>query len=245
MPGDWVDEGKLLLFIREEVASRPPRRGRRLVAEKKRRAEDKAQGQEKRRKKRGKAWRGVREEEGDGGDDSESDGDGGDGGEERSDLFLMYNTVRGYVSAVNELWKVQTSQGLHNAPMPVNVALNALKTSVVRREHHRRREEFVDRGEATIQDGYTASQIPQVHDKVWSLEVGGERAVEQALRTKVDFLFGNSMLLRSSNRLPMELPDLFSVDLPREGVNGSGWAFVTVMDQGKYAPFTFMVTNRS
>ena len=43
------------------------------------------------------------------------------------------------------------------------------------------------------------------------------------------------MLLRSSNRLPMELADLFSVDLPREGVNGSGWAFVTVMDQGEHA----------
>jgi hypothetical protein len=249
LPGDWVDEGKLLLFIREEVASRPPRRGRRLVAEKKRRAEDRVQGQEKRRKKRGKVWIGAREEEGDGADDvddgeSDGDSDGGDRGGERSSLFLMYNTVRGYVSAVNELWKVQTSQGLHNSPMPVNVALNALKTSVVRREHHRRREEFADRGESTIQDGYTVAQIPQVHDKVWSLEVGGERAVEQALRTKVDFLFGNSMLLRSSNRLPMELPDLFSVDLPREGVNGSGWAFVTVMDQGKYTSFIFTVTNR-
>ena len=245
MPGDWVDEGKLLLFIREEVASRPPRRGRRLVAEKKRRAEDAAQGQEKRKKKKRRGeWIGSREEDGDGGDGGESDSDG-NGGEDGSDLFLMYNTVRGYVSAVNELWRVQTSKGLHNAPMPVMVALNALKTSVVRREHHRRREEFVDRGEATIQDGYTVAQIPQVHNKVWSLEVGGERAVEQALRTKVDFLFGNSMLLRSSNRLPMELPDLFSVDLPREGVNGSGWAFVTVMNQGKYAPLIFTVTNMS
>ena len=108
MPGDWVDEGKLLLFIREEVASRPPWRGRRLVAEKKRRAEDKAQGQEKRRKKRGKVWIGAREEEGDGGDDvddgeSDGDSDGGDRVEERSNLFLIYNTVHRYVSAVNEL----------------------------------------------------------------------------------------------------------------------------------------------
>ncbi len=69
----------------------------------------------------------------------------------------------------------------------------------------------MDRGEATIQDGYTVFQIPQIHDRVRSLEVGGERAVEQALRTKVDFLFGNSTLLRSSNRLPMELYDLFTM----------------------------------
>jgi len=240
LPGDWVDEGKLLLFIREEVATRPPRRGRRLAAEKKRRAEDRARGQKKRRKKTdAESIRGEEEEE----EDRESDG--GDGGEEGSDLFLMYNTVRGYVSAINELWKIQTSKGLHNSPMPVMVALNALKTSVVRREHHRRREEFVDRGEATIQDGYTVAQIPQVHDKIWSLELGGERFIEQAFRTKVDFLFGNSMLLRSSNRLPMELPDLFSVDLPREGVNGSGWSFVTVMDQGTHAPLASIYTNIS
>jgi hypothetical protein len=135
-------------------------------------------------------------------------------------------------------------QGLYNSLMPVNIALNALKTSVVRREYYRRREEFADCSKSTIQDGYTVAQIPQVHDKVWSLEVGGKRAVEQALRTKVDFLFGNSMLLCSSNRLPIELPDLFSVDLPREGVNSSGWAFVTVIDQGKYTSFIFTVTNR-
>jgi hypothetical protein len=233
LPGDYVDEGKLLLFIREEVATRPPRRGRRLVAEKKRKAASKAKGQEKRRKKRDSEW--IRPGEGgeDRGGGEGDEGDEDDGDDESSDLVLMYNTVRGYVSAVNELWKVQTSKGLYNAPMPVNVALNALKTSVVRREHHRRREEFVDRGESTIQDGYTVQQIPQIHEKAWSMALGGQRAVEQALRTKVDFLLGNSMLLRTSNRLPMELPDLFALDLPREGVNGSGWAFVTVMDQGK------------
>ena len=72
----------------------------------------------------------------------------------------------------------------------------------------------MDRGEATIQDRYTVVQISHVHDKIWSLELGGERAIEQALRTKVDFLSGNSMFLGSSNRLPMELPDPFAVDPP-------------------------------
>jgi hypothetical protein len=42
LPGDWVDEGKLLLFITEEVASRPPQKGARLNAEKKRKAEERA-----------------------------------------------------------------------------------------------------------------------------------------------------------------------------------------------------------
>jgi hypothetical protein len=30
------------------------------------------------------------------------------------------------------------------------------------------------------------------------------------------------------------LPDLFSLDLPKEGQNGKGWCFVVVMDQGEH-----------
>lgn len=129
VPGDLVDEGKLLLFIREEVATRPPRRGRRLIAEKRRRAEVKAKRQKKRRKKRGAEWIAGDEEV-----EDENDGEAED--DDSSDLFLMYNTVRRYVSAINALWRIQTSKGLQNSPMPVMVALNALKTFVVRRENH-------------------------------------------------------------------------------------------------------------
>ena len=45
---------------------------------------------------------------------------------------------------------------------------------------------------------------------------------EQALRTQVDFLLGNSMLLRLSNQLPIELADLFLMPLPKEGTRGDG-----------------------
>jgi len=90
----------------------------------------------------------------------------GEDDDEQSDLVLIYNTVRGYVSAVKELWSYQTSQGLHNAPQPKRIALKALKTSIVRGEHARRREEFIDRGISTFRDGYLASQIPDLHRQV-------------------------------------------------------------------------------
>jgi len=35
LPYDWVDEGKLLLFVKTQVAERAPRKGSRLAAEKK------------------------------------------------------------------------------------------------------------------------------------------------------------------------------------------------------------------
>jgi hypothetical protein len=63
------------------------------------------------------------------------------------------------------------------------------------------------------------------------LSLGGHSA-KISLQTYVDFLFGNTMLLRSSNHLLMELPDLFLMSLPREGIRGNGWCMVIVTDQG-------------
>lgn len=102
--------------------------------------------------------------------------------EPASDLLLLYNSVRGYCSAINELWAHQTSRGLHTAPRPQKVALTALKTFIARGQHQRRRDEYADRGLATIRDGYTASQIPDLSRKVWSLCLG-PACVEQHFRT--------------------------------------------------------------
>jgi hypothetical protein len=46
-----------------------------------------------------------------------------DGDEDASDLVLQYNTVRGYISAINELWEHQTAHKLHSAPKPYRVAI--------------------------------------------------------------------------------------------------------------------------
>ena len=58
LPRDWVDEGKLLLFIKEEVAARAPRKGARLVDERKRKAIAAAQGQPVKPSKRRKGANG-------------------------------------------------------------------------------------------------------------------------------------------------------------------------------------------
>src|SRR5579859_3587895 len=98
LPGDYVNKGKLLLFIRDKVASQAPKRGRRLDAKKKRQKQ-KARSPlppslpPKQRRGQAGAIPVLLEE----GDDDES----------CSDLVLMYNTVRGYCSAVNELWAHQ------------------------------------------------------------------------------------------------------------------------------------------
>ena len=85
-----------------------------------------------------------------------------------------------------------------------------------------------------IKDGYTAKQIPHMTQAVWRKALG-PRAVEQAFQTNLDFLLGHAMLLRQSNCLPLELPDLFSMELPKEGQQGKGWCFIVIMDQGKFS----------
>jgi hypothetical protein len=83
-----------LLFIKDEVASRAPWKGRRLNAkrERKRKANVLLQPLLLSKRQRGQtgAMPFILEE----GDDDEA----------CSDLVLMYNTVRGYCSVINELW---------------------------------------------------------------------------------------------------------------------------------------------
>jgi len=51
-PFDWVDEGKFLLFVKTQVAERAPRKGSRLVAERKRRLENELEGSKRQGKRR-------------------------------------------------------------------------------------------------------------------------------------------------------------------------------------------------
>ena len=243
LPYDWVDEGKLLLFVKTQVAERAPRKGSRLAAEKKRKAKEGAKGSKRNKNKNKKG--GPRDEAGMMAD-AETSGLAGeveeaaadtDSGEEEpgSELRLMYNSVRSYVSAIMELWKHQVANKLHSSPPPHNVAVKALETSVARGEHQRRRDELEDRGLATIKDGYTAKQIPDMTRAVWRNALG-PRTSEQSFRTNL--LLGHAMLLRQWNRLAIELPDLFSMDLPREGQRGQAWCFVVILDHGKHLPFS-------
>ncbi|KAM4065624.1 centromere DNA-binding protein complex CBF3 subunit [Hirsutella rhossiliensis] len=145
LPGDLVDEGKLLLFMKEVVASRPPKKGKRVADERKRHLE--AQ-EAKRAVKRRRAP-----------SDTIVVGGGGSEYESDSDLELYESTLKLQYNTI---------------PDHTNVA--------------------------------------------WS----ERREIACALRTQVDFLLGNHMLLRSGNRLPMELADCFPLDLPNEGCKAQG-----------------------
>jgi hypothetical protein len=92
VPFDWVDEGKLLLFMKTQAAERAPRKGSRLAAERKRKLENEPEGS-KRQGKKGK-WEagtgtGTMAEQA---ERAPGAADGGDD-EPKSELQLMYNSV--------------------------------------------------------------------------------------------------------------------------------------------------------
>jgi hypothetical protein len=62
--------------------------------------------------------------------------------------------------------------------------------------------------------------------------------IHVALRTQVDFVFGKYMLLRSSDRASMELPNWFSLDFPNEGLETEGFdAKTLIVEIGTQADF--------
>jgi hypothetical protein len=223
LPGDLVDEGKLLVFI-HGVAKRSPKTGARSAQAKKRTT---ATTTNKKRKN------------GPGPDSTivggvSSDSDSDDQELSESKLKLKYNTVRNYISAIQKLYDEQSSMGINPAPRSQGVALKVLKQSILRSTWSRNRKDYSDRGEGTIKDSYLPSQVFDHTAEVW--KVNTRKEVAFAFRTQVDFLFGNHMLLRGSNRRPLELPDCFCLDLPNEGPKISSFptkALVVVMRQGK------------
>jgi hypothetical protein len=91
------------LFIKGEVASRAPRKGQRLKAEqarRKRKGPESGLGPAKRQRQAlGTRLEGSRRSIENDDDDDDDDND-----KPTSDLLLIYNSVQGYCSAINELW---------------------------------------------------------------------------------------------------------------------------------------------
>lgn len=225
LQGDWVDEGKLLLFMKETVIGRSPRSGKRAGPKQSQSRADK--------RPRTEAGPSTAPPAVEGEDDTGAVGDE----EVVSDNVLMYNTVRGYVSAIKELWSKQVTEGLHDSPQPHRVAIKALQTMVSRMQHERLRNEYADRGIGTLRDGYSAAQIPDLSAVVWAER--SRKTVEPLLRGNVGFLLGNSMLMRAGNQLALELSDIYVHALPKEGPAGAVSpvkCLVAIMRQGVYLP---------
>ncbi|GAA5921695.1 hypothetical protein JCM5296_000197, partial [Sporobolomyces johnsonii] len=92
-----------------------------------------------------------------------------------------------------------------------HTSVQKLRKLTASKKAERKRENYVDRGIGSIQDGYTT--LAQFKSLLASC-LGSKTA--EGVRDRLGFALGHYGLLRSSNILPVELPDLFSLDLPDE-----------------------------
>jgi len=146
---------------------RAPRSGPRLKAERKRKMAARSDRARKRKNHTGERVEGDVPAGAEGDDVANAAYSSNDEDIAGSDICIQYNTVRGYVSAINELWQTQTSQGLNSAPRPQGIAMKALKESIIRGQLAKSRAEFDDRGIGTIKDGYIAEQVTDLTYQVW------------------------------------------------------------------------------
>jgi hypothetical protein len=139
------------------------------------------------------------------------------------------SSVMSYVTALTSLWSIQASLGINNNPSPrADPGVKALTQNVPRQETEHRYEEYHDRGEGTLADGYNLAQLANAVKYLWR-----SSDAELGLRTLTDLLLANAMLLRCSNRVEIELPDLISLQLDGEGMASPCWPLVLVMRTGK------------
>ena len=100
--------------------------------------------------------------------------------------------------------------GLNHHPNPPTngKAWKEAYAALKRGQHRSKREEYVDRGRGTLQDGYTRDQFVACLEGLWQKGSESGQHAERYLRTACDLLLDNTMLLRGHSTRACQLPDL-------------------------------------
>ncbi len=149
---------------------------------------------------------------------------------------LGFDSVDSYVSAIISLYNYQQSSGHATSSHSRGAKVKALLKDRTKKEHARRKAQYLDRGANTLLDGYEQRQMIDAVRSCWTHGLSQKRAtaqtVESAHRTTLDFLMGHMMLMRGENRRHLQLADLFPLNLKNEGPTPCT-AHVCILDNGK------------
>lgn len=197
-PDDAVTEGKLLLFLDEAVASRPLRGNN--AAAKRKRGSNYTTAPRKFTRIASEAIpiSGHEDEAMEVSDDDQSFD------------TLTYGTVRGYKTALVDLWTQQQQDPTYKkCEHPGQGAVAHLLSSLRLKQHKHKKANYVDRGKHAANDSYNAAQLKQICQGFWR---EGAIATKQAKgahnRALADFLIGHHCLDRGEHRREIELCDL-------------------------------------
>ena len=129
---------------------------------------------------------------------------------------LSWRSVRGYVTALTDLYRTQKAMGINIHPSPREDSVREYLKALQRRDAQREKEQFADKGRDTLLDGYTEEEFERVCCELWT-KGATAASPECHLRTLVDFLLGHYMLTRGGDRRAAEISDLFTFEFRGEG----------------------------
>ena len=127
---------------------------------------------------------------------------------------LSWRSVRGYATAITDLYRVQKAMGMNSHQSPREDNVREYLKILQRRDAQREKEQFADKGRDTPLDGYTEDEFESVCRELWSR---GSSSPECHFRTLVDILLGHYMLTRGGDRRSAEISDLFTFEFKGEG----------------------------
>lgn len=134
-------------------------------------------------------------------------------------------SVDAYVKAVVNLYNIQVSIGNNSHPHPRNKVLRDFLNTLSIKEVKRKRDQYEDRGAHTLTDGYNLREHQSICFRLLSNSF-------LDCRTRVDWLVGHSTISRGESKRMIQLPDLFMLELEREGPSLCN-ALVITMNHGK------------
>jgi hypothetical protein len=142
--------------------------------------------------------------------------------------LLKYNSAKGYISAILDLYNQQIARGEHQNPNPRGLGVRGHLKDLRAATFARIRALHEDRAIGTIVDSYSPDLMHRFVEHCWSTTSW----VEPRLRTALDFLIGHFFLLRGQLRRSAEFADMFVLEFPNEGSQPClCWIFI--FDNGK------------
>jgi hypothetical protein len=132
----------------------------------------------------------------------------------QGDTRLAWRSVRGYVTAVTDLYRSQKALGMNIHPSPREANVKEYLRSLQRRDAQEDKTNYADKGRDTLLDGYTEQEFERVCHELWAHSGAGP---ECHLRTLVDLLLGHYLLTRGGDRRAAEISDLFTFEFEEEG----------------------------
>jgi hypothetical protein len=122
--------------------------------------------------------------------------------------------VRGYVSAITNLYREQKAIGINSHLSPRVDSVREYLKLLQQRDAQWEKEQFADKGRDTLLNGYTEDEFKWVCYELWAQ---GGSSLECHFRTLVDILLGHYMLTCGGDRRTAKISDLFTFEFKGEG----------------------------